>query len=140
MKQYPSRLKFKKNHKLSKSYLHLLEKKIFYPQTGLFAIKSLESGKLVFNQIEACRKSIKRNIKRLGKIKMNTFTYFSKTAKGLGVRMGKGKGSHSQWICPIRAGHIIGEVTGAPVYKSFKALKNASTRLPFKTKIIKLTY
>jgi large subunit ribosomal protein L16 len=96
MKQYPSRLKFKKNHKLSKSYLYLLEKKIFYPKMGLFAIKSLESGKLIFNQIEACRKSIKRNIKRTGKIKMNTFTYFSQTAKGLGVRMGKGKGSHSK--------------------------------------------
>jgi ribosomal protein L16/L10AE len=44
----------------------------------------------------ACLKIIKQNITRLGKIKMNTFTYFSKTAKGLGVRMGKGKGSHSQ--------------------------------------------
>jgi large subunit ribosomal protein L16 len=96
MKQYPSRLKFKKNHRLRKSYLFLSEQKIFYPQVGLFAIKSIESGKIVFKQIEACRKSIKRNIKRLGKIKMNPFTYFSQTGKGLGVRMGKGKGSHAK--------------------------------------------
>jgi large subunit ribosomal protein L16 len=96
MKQYPSRLKYKKNHKISKSYFSLAEQKVFYPRNGLFAIKSVESGKLNFNQIEACRKSIKRNVKKLGKIKINSFTYFSKTAKGLGVRMGKGKGSHSE--------------------------------------------
>jgi large subunit ribosomal protein L16 len=96
MKQYPTRLKFKKNHKIKKSYFYLWENKNFYPKVGLFAIQSVKPGKLIFNQIEACRKSIKRNIRRIGKIKMNTFTNISKTAKGLGVRMGKGKGSHSQ--------------------------------------------
>jgi large subunit ribosomal protein L16 len=140
MKQNPSRLKFKKNQKPRKSYLLLNENKVFFPKDGLFAIKSNCSGKLLFNQIEACRKSIKRSVRRIGRIKINVFTYFSKTAKGLGVRMGKGKGSHSKWICPIKAGHVICELSGVSSNLSHKALTHASTKLPFKTQVIKLCY
>jgi large subunit ribosomal protein L16 len=55
----------------------------------------MESGQLSFKQIEACRKSIRRNIKKEGAIWMRLFTYFSKTKKTIGSRMGKGKGSHA---------------------------------------------
>jgi large subunit ribosomal protein L16 len=141
MKQYPSRLKFKKNHKLSKSYFELQENKMFYPKDGLFAIKISQPCKLTFPQIEACRKSVKRNIKKSGTIKINTFTYFSKTSKGLGVRMGKGKGSHSVWLCPVKSGHVVCEISGGlSIYKSIKALQSAATRLPCKAHVIKLSY
>jgi ribosomal protein L16/L10AE len=66
MKQYPSRLKFRKNHRCSSSFLFLRDSKTFYPKFGTFALKSLKSGKLTFKQIEAGRKSLRRNIKKLG--------------------------------------------------------------------------
>ncbi len=59
MKQQPSRLKYKKYHKPSSSYLTLLEQKNIIPIKGLFALKSLENKKLTYNQLEACRKSVK---------------------------------------------------------------------------------
>jgi ribosomal protein L16/L10AE len=54
--------------------------------------------------------------------------------------MGKGKGSHSKWICPIKGGHVICELSGVSSNLSHKALTHASTKLPFKTQVIKLCY
>jgi large subunit ribosomal protein L16 len=94
MKQNPSKLKFKKNHKIKYSNLFLNEQKVFFPLYGNFALKALESGKLTFKQIEACRKSIRRDVKKLGNVYIRAFTYFSITKKAVGIRMGKGKGNH----------------------------------------------
>ena len=95
MKQYPSRIKYKKNHKINKSFFYLKEQKSFIPYFGNYALKAVEAGKLNFKQIEACRKSIKRKIKRYGALKIRVFTSYSITKKSVGIRMGKGKGNHS---------------------------------------------
>jgi large subunit ribosomal protein L16 len=95
MKQQPSRLKYKKYHKPSSSYLNLLEQKNIIPIKGQFALKSLENKKITYNQLEACRKSIKRIIKKKGLVFLRIFTYHSITKKPLASRMGKGKGNHS---------------------------------------------
>ncbi len=95
MKQYPSRLKYKKNHKVRSSFLILKEQKNFYAKMGNLALKTKEAGKLTYSQIEACRKCIRRNLKKQGKILLRTFTYVSVTKKAIASRMGKGKGNHS---------------------------------------------
>jgi len=64
MKQNPSRLKYKKNHKPSSSNLYLAEQKNFSSIKGNLILKSLENGKLTYNQIEACRKTIRRILKK----------------------------------------------------------------------------
>jgi large subunit ribosomal protein L16 len=71
---------------------------------------------------------------------IKVFTYSSVSKKPSAARMGKGKGSHSYWICPIRSGQIIYEVGGVPTDLSLKALKSAGTKLPLKTSIVKLVY
>lgn len=68
MKQYPSRLKFKKNHRINSSNLFLLDNKNFFPLNGCYFIKLIESGKLNFKQIEACRKSIRRSLRKEGNL------------------------------------------------------------------------
>lgn len=95
MKQYPSRLKYKKYHKPSSSNLFILEQKNVIPIKGHLALKAIENGKITYNQLEACRKSIKRMIKKDGLVFLRIFTYHSLTKKPLATRMGKGKGSHS---------------------------------------------
>lgn len=94
MKQQPSRLKYKKYHKPSASCLHLLEQKNIIPLKGSLALKALENKKITYNQLEACRKSVKRILKKNGLIFLRVFTYHSITKKPLASRMGKGKGSH----------------------------------------------
>jgi len=140
MKQNPSKLKFKKNHKIKYSNLFLNEQKVFFPLYGNFALKALDSGKLTFKQIEACRKSIRRDVKKLGNVYIRAFTYFSITKKAVGIRMGKGKGNHFLWVCPIRSGQIICELSGIEESKALFALNSASSKLPIKAKAIKLFY
>jgi large subunit ribosomal protein L16 len=95
MKQQPSRLKYRKNHKVSDSFLLLKDHKNFLPLKGRFALKALQAGKLKFKQIEAGRKSIRRNINKKGNLFIKPFTSKSVTKKPIAVRMGKGKGNHS---------------------------------------------
>lgn len=143
MKQQPSRLKYKKYHKPSSSYLNLLEQKNIIPIKGQFALKSLENKKITYNQLEACRKSIKRIIKKKGLVFLRIFTYHSITKKPLASRMGKGKGNHSIWIAPIKKGQIICEVIIFFLENNNlgkKALKSGGSKLPIKTNIISNIY
>ena len=94
MKQNPSKLKFKKNHKPSSSNLYLIQQKTFYPLKGFLALKSLENAKLTYKQIEACRKSVRRVLKKQGNVFLRVFTDISLTKKSVASRMGKGKGAH----------------------------------------------
>jgi large subunit ribosomal protein L16 len=95
MKQQPSRLKYKKYHKPSFSNLFLSEQKNIIPNRGHLALKATENGRITYNQLEACRKSIRRMIRKDGLVFLRIFTYHSITKKPLASRMGKGKGSHS---------------------------------------------
>jgi large subunit ribosomal protein L16 len=95
MKQFPSRLKFRKNHKSSYSNMKIYDHKNFFPMNGDFSLRAIKAGKINFKQIEACRKSIRRSLKKTGIVTVRVFTGFSETKKALGSRMGKGKGSHS---------------------------------------------
>lgn len=138
MKQNPSRLKFKKNHKPSFSSLYLYEKKNFFSIKGQLVLRALENGKLTYNQIEACRKSIRRMLNKKCIINLKVFTNISLTKKPLGSRMGKGKGTHTFWICIIKKGQIICEILYNTSYKlnlNKKLLGIACNKIPLKTKV-----
>jgi len=140
MKQYPKTIKFKKNHKSKKSYLNIQSQKVFCLNSGFFGLKALEAGKLNYKQIEACRKSLRRDMRKKGKIYLRVFTYHSITKKSVGMRMGTGKGNHFMWICPVRQGQVICEIYGVPEIIAVFALRNAGNKLPVKVKIEKLKY
>ena len=143
MKQYPSRLKYKKYHKPSSSCLHLFEQKNIIPIKGQLALKALENKRITYNQLEACRKSVRRILKKNGLVFLRIFTYHSITKKPLASRMGKGKGTHHVWMAPIKKGQIICEVITFFLEKiniSKKALKSGGTKLPLKTCVIFNSY
>lgn len=140
MKQNPSRLKFRKNHKVSFSFFKLVDKKTFYPMQGNFALQAQEAAHLTLKQIEAGRKAIRRSIKKTGMVSIRVFTGRSVTAKSPGSRMGKGKGSHSYWMSPVQKGQVIYELSGVSWRTSFKALSRASVKLPFRSRIVRLLF
>lgn len=140
MKQAPSNLKYKKYHKVSSKFLKLKSQKSCIPEYGLFALKSLDAGKLTFKHIEAGRRAIRRTVKKKGKLWIKVFPANSVTKKPTAVRMGKGKGSHSYWICPLRSGQIIYELSGPSASDIIRALYSAGTKMPVKTSIVKLIY
>lgn len=140
MKQQPSRLKYRKNHKIGFSFFKLLDKKTFYPLQGLYALQALQAGKLTLKQIEAGRKSIRRSIKKAGKLYIRVFTGRSITSKGHAARMGKGKGVHALWVCPVRKGQLLYELTGVSTDACLKALRNAAVKMPFPSRVVRLVF
>lgn len=140
MKQYPRRQKYRKYHRPGKGYIFLNSTRSCYPLLGTFALKAVKSGKVTYNQIEAGRKIIRRNLKKQGTILIRVFTFSSLTKKPLATRMGSGKGGHAVWVCPIRKGQIIYEVTGVIEDKAIQALSMATCKLSIKTSISKLYF
>jgi hypothetical protein len=56
MKQFPSRLKYRKNHKISSSNFLLKEQKNFFPLKGNYTLRVIEPGKLNFKQMNLVEK------------------------------------------------------------------------------------
>lgn len=143
MKQFPKRIFRKKLHKPNGIFLKSLDTKNFYPKLGLFALKALKSCRLTYKQIEAGRKTLRRTLKRgtSAKIHIKPFTYASITQRVPGVRMGTGKGPHHLWVCPVRAGYIIYEISNFPFsVKAKLALKRAISKMPVACKVVQLFY
>ena len=103
---------------------------------GTYGLKAIELGRINSRQIEAGRVALSRTMKRTGKIWIRVFPDKPLTAKPVGVRMGKGKGSVEEWVMNIKPGRIIFEITGVDNDTAIKALKLAAAKLPFKTKIV----
>ncbi len=103
---------------------------------GTYGLKAVELGRINSRQIEAGRVALSRTMRRTGKIWIRVFPDKPLTAKPVGVRMGKGKGSIEEWVMNIKPGRIIFEITGVNNETALRALKLAAAKLPFKTKIV----
>ncbi|WP_026999305.1 50S ribosomal protein L16 [Eisenibacter elegans] len=103
---------------------------------GSFGLKSLEIGWITSRQIEACRITISRTMKREGKIWIRIFPDKPITKKPAEVRMGKGKGAPEYWVATIKPGTIMFEIDGVPREVAEKALYLAAQKLPVRTKFV----
>jgi len=137
MKQYPKNLKYKKYQKINNFYIKTLEKKNFIINKGNIALKSINSGKINFKQIESCRRTIKRGLKKIGIFWIQIFTNIPIFKKSLASRMGKGKGNLFQWVAVIKKGTILFEINNINFLKAKFILTKSKTKLPLKTIIVK---
>jgi large subunit ribosomal protein L16 len=103
---------------------------------GSHGLKTLQEIRLTSKQIEAGRRAIVRQMKRLGFLWIRVFPHIPVTAKPNEVRMGKGKGSVDRWVAPILRGQIIYEISGITDVKAIKVLMSGAQKLPVKTKIV----
>ena len=103
---------------------------------GNFGLKILTNGTISSVVLEAARRSITRKIKRTGHLKVNGFSNIPVTAKALGIRMGKGSGSISSWVFPVKRGRILFELKGVSFDIAKAALRSASYKIPLKSKFI----
>ncbi len=104
---------------------------------GEYGLKALESERITARQIEACRRTITRRMKRIGKLWIRIFPDVPVTAKPLEVRQGKGKGSVDRWVAKTAPGRIIFELDGVSEDVARAAFELAAAKLPIKTKFIK---
>jgi large subunit ribosomal protein L16 len=86
----PQNQKYKKYHKLSIYGTEYRASKLNY---GQFGLKAAEGGYITSKQIEAARKAIIKQIKKIGKLYICIYPYLGVTNKPGETRMGKGKGN-----------------------------------------------
>ncbi|ALB28231.1 MULTISPECIES: 50S ribosomal protein L16 [Companilactobacillus] len=104
---------------------------------GEYGLKALDSSWITNRQIEASRVAMTRYMKRGGKVWIKIFPHKSYTAKGVGVRMGNGKGAPAGWVAPVKREKILFEIGGVSEEVAREALRLASHKLPVRTKFVK---
>lgn len=103
---------------------------------GEFGLQSLESSWITARQIEAARVAITRHLKRKGKLWIRIFPDKPATKKPPETRMGKGKGNPEFWVCVVKSGRIMFEVTGVSKEEAKRAMQLASYKLPIRTRFV----
>ena len=103
---------------------------------GEYGLKSLGRGWLTSAQIEAARRSITHNLKKGGRVWTRVFPDKPISARPAGKRMGGGKGDISTYVSVVTPGRILFEVAGASREYVLTAFDRASSKLPFKTKVV----
>lgn len=104
---------------------------------GDYGLQALEPHWITNRQIESCRVAINRTFKREGKTFIRIFPDKPITARPAGVRMGKGKGAVEGWVCVVKPGRIMFEVSQVSEELAMAALRKASMKLPIRCKIVK---
>ncbi|MBN0988105.1 MULTISPECIES: 50S ribosomal protein L16 [Amphritea] len=132
----PKRLKFRK---VMKGRNRGLSERGSAVSFGEIALKATERGRITARQIEAARRTMTRHVKRGGKIWIRVFPDKPITGKPLEVRMGKGKGSVEYWVCQIKPGKVLFEMSGVPDELATEAFNLAAAKLPLATTIVKRT-
>ena len=131
----PTPRKFRKPNK--KTIRNTYENKTNKVSFGIFGIQAIEKGFLTVQQIEAVRKILVKKVKKTGKVWLRAFPDYARTAKPKEVRMGKGKGAVDRWLCIIKPGRIIYEITSRDPFVLTQTLNLAKQKLPFFVRIIK---
>jgi len=108
-------------------------------QFGEFGLQALEPAWVTQRQIEAARRAIVRYIKRRGRVWIRIFPDKPVTAKPAETRMGKGKGGVDHWVCVVKPGRVLFEMSGIDESTAREALRLAGFKMPIKTKFIKRT-
>ena len=133
MPMMPSRVKYRKMHRGSRTGIASRGATVAFGEYGL---QALERCWLDTKQIEAARVAVTRFMKRRGKVWIRIFPQKSITKKPLETRMGKGKGPLESWVAVIRPANVLFEVDGVPEVVARESLRLAATKLPIRTKFI----
>ena len=133
-KQIPARVKYRKMHRGSRAGIAWKGSDVSFGEYGL---QALDRAWITTRQIEACRQTITRKMKRRGKVWIRIFPHKAYTKKPLEVRMGKGKAAVEGWVAVVRPANMLFEISGVSESLAKEALSLAAAKLPIKTRMIK---
>ena len=129
----PKRVKFRKSQRGSRAGNAQRGTKVSFGEYGL---QCLGRGWITNRQIEACRISINRYLKRKGKVWIRVFPHKPVTARPPETRMGKGKGNVEAWVAVVRPGTMLFEISGVPESQAKEALRLASNKLGVRCRFV----
>ena len=130
----PKRTKYRRPHRLSYEGEARGNRKVSFGEYGL---QALEGAWITQQQIEAARVAMTRYMKRGGKVWINIFPHLSLTAKGIGMRQGKGKGTPEKWVAVVKKGKVMFEIADVSEEVAREAFRFAMHKLPIKCKFVK---
>lgn len=134
MATIPRRVKFRKSQRGSRAGDAQRGTDVSFGEYGL---QTLERGWITSNQIEACRISINRYLKRKGKVWIRIFPHKPITARPPETRMGKGKGAPAAWVAVVRPGNVLFELSGASESGAREAFRLAANKLGVRCRFVK---
>ena len=131
----PSNSKFTKLQKgRLKTFVSAQNTRIFSGLAfGDFSLFSCENGFLISKHLEIGKKVLKSFLGKKGLLWVAIFPNKPITKKPVGVRMGKGKGSVSDWVTPVYAGSHIFEIKNVTYAVASKAFQLVQKKLPLQT-------
>lgn len=129
----PKKTKFRKQFK---GRIHGVAKGGTDLNFGQFGLKALAPERITARQIEAARRAITREMKRVGRVWIRIFPDVPVSQKPTEVRMGKGKGSPEYWAAKVKPGRIMFEVDGVSEDIAREALRLGAAKLPIKTRFV----
>jgi len=129
----PARVKYRKMHRGSRAGIAWKGSSVSF---GEFGLQALDRCWLTTQQIEACRQTITRKMKRRGKVWIRVFPQKSYTKKPLEVRMGKGKANVEGWVAVVRPANMLFEVGGVSESVARDAMRLAAAKLPIPTRFV----
>ncbi len=103
---------------------------------GEYGLQALDRAWIKATQIEACRVSINRHLKRRGKVWVRIFPDKPVSKKPLETRMGKGKGVPEFWVAVVRRGRMLFELDGINERLARESLRLAASKLPIRTRFV----
>ncbi len=129
----PKRTKYRRPFRISHEGVAKRGKTVSF---GNYGLQAVTSNWITNRQIEAARIAITRAMGREGQVFIRIFPHLSKTAKPIGVRMGKGKGSPDKWVAVVKEQTIMFEVNGVSESVAREALRLGMHKLPVKCKVV----
>lgn len=132
----PKKTKFRKYRKGSLNFTPKNTLLLERFKEGTVRLESLQFARITAKQLESCRQSINKRIKRKGKLQVRVFPDWPVTSKPTEVRMGKGKGAVDFWVCKVTPGMTLFEISGASKEMAILALQSGASKLPVQVKIM----
>ena len=126
-----------KNFKVKKNRLHGLNYNTKNLTKGNYGLKALDYARLTSKQIETTYMAINKILQKQAKVYINIFPDTPITSKSIASRMGKGKGDIKNWVCLIKPGKILFEISDVSEDIAKKALNYGISKLTINCKIVK---
>ena len=129
----PRRVKYRKAQKGKVRGIATTGEKLTFGEYGL---KAMENGIIRSNHMEACRIIVARKSHGAGRLWVKVFAYKPVTKKPAETRMGKGKGELDHWVCPVRRGKILFEISGMQEDFAKQVFRLVAFKLPIRTRFV----
>jgi large subunit ribosomal protein L16 len=104
---------------------------------GLYALQSLEPGRINGRQIEAGRMACSHYLAREGRVYIRIFPHKSFSKKPLETRQGTGKGEPEYWAAEVKPGTILFEIAGVDETLARRAFSRVAYKMPVRCRFVR---